>query len=248
MLWAFRGRRFTAQYVTLKSLICTAYGQVEHSLAAYQLSGGPDWLDADRFDVVATAPGIPDSPRGSFPLPVLAMLRNLLEDRFQLRTHVDAKELPVFALVLARRDGTLGPRMRRTAVDCVAGQAAAREPRNLFNPTLAERRPCGGRIGPGTLTAGGLTTTNIASALERFVPGLDRVVIDRTSLTGTFDVDLTWRFETPANADGALLPPPDPNAPSVFTALQEQLGLKLESTKAPVDILIIDRVEHPTEN
>jgi uncharacterized protein (TIGR03435 family) len=248
MLWAFRGRRFTARYVTLKQLTSTAYGQVEHSLAAYQLSGGPDWLDADRFDVEATAPGVPDSPRGTFPSPLLAMLRSLLEERFQLQTHFEAKELPVFALVLARRDGTLGPRLRRRTVDCVAAGAETREPRNLFNPALAERRPCGGRMGLGLLTAGGLTMTNLASALESRVPGVDRVVVDRTGLAGTFDVDVTWRFETPADASAGLLPPPDPNAPTLFTALQEQLGLKLESTKAPVDILVIDRVEHPTEN
>ena len=226
----------------------TAYGQVEHVLAAYQLSGGPAWLDVDRFDVEATAPVIADSPRGTFPAPLLAMLRSLLEDRFQLQTHFEAKEQPVFALVLARRDGTLGPRLRRRAIDCVVATAETREPRNLFNPAMAERRPCGGRIGLGTLSAGGVTMTNLAGALEARVPGVDRIVVDRTGLTGTFDVDLAWRFETPADASGALLPPPDPNAPTLFTALQEQLGLKLESTKAPVDILIIDRAEHPTEN
>jgi uncharacterized protein (TIGR03435 family) len=176
------------------------------------------------------------------------MLRNVLEERFQLQTHVETKELPVFALVLARRDGTLGSRLRRRTVDCVAAQAAAREPRNLFNPTAAERRTCGGRIGPGILTANGLTMTNLAGALEARVPGVDRIVVDRTGLAGTFDVDLTWRFEATLDTPGVPLPPPDPNSPSLFTALEEQLGLKLESTKAPVDILVIDHVEHPTED
>ena len=82
--------------------------------------------------------------------------------------------------------------------------------------------------------------------LAQLVPGIDRIVVDRTGLTGTFDVDLTWNFEATADNHGVPLPPPDSNAPSLFTALQEQLGLKLESTKGPVDILVIDHAEPPT--
>jgi uncharacterized protein (TIGR03435 family) len=248
MLSAFRGRRFTARYVTVKSLICTAYGQVEHTLANEQVSGGPGWLESDRFDVEATAPGTPDSPRGTFPAPMLAMLRSLLEERFQLQTHFVTKQLPVYELVLARYDGTLGARLRRRAIDCVAGQLATRESRNLFNPAPAERRSCGGQIFPGTLTANGLTMTNLADALTSRVPGVDRIVVDGTGLAGTFDVDLTWRFETQDETIRALLPPPDPNAPSLFTALQEQLGLRLEPTRGPVDVLLVDHVERPTDD
>jgi uncharacterized protein (TIGR03435 family) len=232
----------------VKSLIRTAYGQNEHALADEQVSGGPAWLDSDYFDVEATAPGVPDSSRGTFPAPVLAMLRSLLEERFQLQAHFTTKELPVFALTLARRDGTLGPGLRRRATDCVAGQPATREPRNFFNPTPAERRSCGGRIGPGTMNAGGLTMTNLVSMLTSGVPGVGRIVVDRTGLAGAFDLDLTWRFETDDPALRALLPPPDPNAPSLFAALQEQLGLKLEATKGLVDVLVVDRVERPTED
>ncbi len=246
MQWAFQGRRFTARYVTLKALISTARGVVERPLADYQISGGPRWLESDRFDVVATAPGIPDSPRGTFPAPVLAMLRGLLEERFRLQTHYETKELPLLALVLARRDGTLGPHMRRRTVDCVTAQAAAREARNLFDPTPPDHRACGGRVGPGNLIATGATMTNIASGLARLVPGINRIVVDRTGLTGTFDVDLSWNVETTADNQGVSLPPPDTNAPSLFTALQEQLGLRLESTRGPVDILVIDHAEPPT--
>ena len=111
-------------------------------LAAYQLSGGPDWLDADRFDVEATAPGVPDSPRGTFPSPLLAMLRSLLEERFQLQTHFEAKELPVFALVLARRDGTLGPRLRRRTVDCCrCGYRAGGRVRRVRKRVFRQLRP-----------------------------------------------------------------------------------------------------------
>ena len=87
---------------------------------------------------------------------------------------------------------------------------------------------------------------NLVSALTSRISGVDRIVVDRTGLTGAFDVDLRWKFETEDAAIRAQLPPPDPNAPSLFTALQEQLGLKLEATKSPVDVLVIDRVEHPT--
>ena len=229
MLWAYRGRRFTARYATAKALIHNAYGEQEHSLADSQISGGPDWLDSDRFDVEATASAIPDSPRGTYPPPVLAMLRSLLEERFHLQTHVETKERPIFALVLARSDGTLGPKLRRRTTDCAA-----------------DRRPCVRSIGPGTLMVRGATMTNIISALPILVPGLNRLVVDKTGLAGQFDVDLTWSLEAARDALGVPFSQRDPNAPSVFTALQEQLGLKLESTKGPVDILVIDHVEHPT--
>jgi uncharacterized protein (TIGR03435 family) len=229
MLWAYRGRRFTARYATAKRLVANAYGEQEHSLEDFRISGGPDWLDSDRFDVEATAPAIPDSPRGTYPPPVLAMLRSLLEERFLLQTHVKTEERPIFALVLARRDGTLGPRLRRRTTDCAA-----------------DRPPCGRSIGPGTLMVRGATMTNIVVALSILVPGLDRVVVDKTGLAGQFDVDLTWSLEAARDALGVPFSQRDPDAPSVFTALQEQLGLKLESTKGRVDILVIDHIEHPT--
>ncbi len=244
-LSAFQGRRFTARGVTLKALISTAYGMSEQPLPDYQISGGPKWLDSDRFDVVATAPGTPDSARGTFASPVLTILRNLIEERFQLQTHLETKDLPVFALVLARRDGTLGPGLRRRTVDCAARATAGDRTRPL-DPAPADHRTCGGRVGPGSLTATGATMTNIVSGLARLIPGINRIVLDRTGLTGTFDVDLTWTPDTTADNHGAPLPPVDSNAPSLFTALEEQLGLKLESTKEPVDVLVIDHVEHPT--
>jgi uncharacterized protein (TIGR03435 family) len=177
------------------------------------------------------------------------MLRKLLEDRFQLKTHVETKELPLFALVLARADGTLGPRLRRRTIDCISA-AAARERKDklLFDPTPPERRICGGRAGPGTLIASGATMTNIVQGLAAQVPGVDRVVVDRTGLIGTFDVDLTWNFEGTVEHLGVQLPPPDRDAPNLFTALQEQLGLKLESRKGPIDVLVIDHVEKPSED
>jgi len=241
MLWAYQGRRFTARYATVSELISSAYGAQEHALTRYQISGGPSWIESERFDVVATAPGVPDSLRGTFPAPMLAMLRNLLEDRCRLATHFESRELPVFALVLARSDGTLGPRLRRRTFECISAAAAARN-----GPAAAPvgRVTCGGNVGPGILMANGTTMNNLVGALARLVPGIDRVVVDRTGLTGTYDVDMAWRYE-PTPEQAPLLPSPNPNAPSLFTALQEQLGLKLESRKEPVDVLVIDHVERP---
>jgi uncharacterized protein (TIGR03435 family) len=98
------------------------------------------------------------------------------------------------------------------------------------------------------LTGNGLTMNNLASGLAVHVRGVDRLVVDRTGLSGTFDVDLRWNFEGTAEHLGVPLPPPDRSQPSLFTALQEQLGLKLESTKGPVDVLVIDHVEPLREN
>jgi uncharacterized protein (TIGR03435 family) len=248
MLWAYRGRRFTAQYATVRELIGTAYGAQEHALTRNQISGGPKWIESERFDIVGTAPGVPDSLRGTFPSPVLAMLRSLLEDRFQLKTHVETKEVPLFALVLARADGTLGPRLRRRTIDCISAASALERKDELFDPTPPERRICGGKAGPGTLIVNGATMNNLAQGLARQVPGVDRVVVDRTGLIGTFDVDLTWNFEGTVEHLGVPLPPPDRDAPNLFTALEEQLGLKLESRKGPVDIVVIDHVEKPSED
>jgi bla regulator protein blaR1 len=111
--------------------------------------------------------------------------------------------------------------------------------------------PCGFRIGPGTMTAGGATLEQLANSLSMFV---GRVVTDKTGLAGGYDFDLTWTPEQmaqrPPGAPDPLVNgvPIDPNGPSIFTALQEQLGLKLDSQKGPVAVLVIDRAEHPVEN
>jgi uncharacterized protein (TIGR03435 family) len=247
-----RSGRFTARYVTLEGLIRSAYGKEELPLTEHEVEGGPTWLYEDRFDVLATMPGTPDSPRGTFPATVLTMLRNLLEERFHLKAHFETREEPLFALVLAREDGTLGPDLRRRTLPCTA--VAVRDRLELFAPPSSNpRRMCGGRTGPGMLMGTGLTMTNLVSALSqaRLVPGVGRVVVDRTGLTGTFDVDLQWTMATPLTGDtqgAAPAPSIDANVPSLFTALQEQLGLKLVSTKGLVEVLVIDHVEQPTPN
>jgi uncharacterized protein (TIGR03435 family) len=237
------GGRFTATNVPLRLLIRNAY-----QIQDFQLIGAPDWVSSDRFDIVAKAEGeVPPAAPGGPPGPIQFMLRALLAERFNLKMHSERRELPIYALILARSDGKLGAQLRPAAVDCAALQAGRRGGPPLAPPQPGERLPCGIRVGPGQLTGGSMPISQLATLLAPFV---QRVVVDRTGLTGNFDFDLTWTPDQipqgPPPAGAPLLPPVDPNGPSILTAVQEQLGLKLDSTKGPVDVLVVDRVEQPT--
>jgi bla regulator protein blaR1 len=233
------GGRFIANNVSVRQLIMAAYGTPE-PLDASRVVGGSGWTESDRFDVVAKAAG--EFP----PQQILLMLRSLLAERFELAVHNESREVPIYALVLARSDGTLGPQLRRSD-DCTApgrGRATAPLPPNA--PL------CGGRGSPGRLVFGGVPLSSVigAPALTR---ELKRIVVDRTGLTGAFDGTLEWTpvdmpLPPPGPAPPDAPPPPRADGPSIFTAVQEQLGLKLESTKGPADVLVIDRVEHPAED
>jgi uncharacterized protein (TIGR03435 family) len=218
--------RFTATNVTAKGYISTAFGEPQQPLASFQISGGPAWLDTERFDISATAPG-------ATPTEMIPMLRRLLEEQWQLRTHLETQQMPVYSLVLVRRDGTLGPTLRRNAIDCDPAVAHPGQP------------PCGGgTIRPGTLTARGASMRQIVNGLARLMPGVTRLVIDRTGLSGTYDIDLTWSpspVELPQHADA------DAGGASLFTALQEQWGLKLEPGMGPVPVLVIEAASMPRE-
>jgi uncharacterized protein (TIGR03435 family) len=236
------GGRYTATNVPLRFLIRNAY-----AIQDFQLVGAPDWIDSERFDIIAKAerdigPPIPGGP----PSPLQLMLRSLLEDRFRLALHRDTRELPIYALVLARPDGKLGPQLQPSKTDCSA-LAGARGRNGLppDPPSTSGRPPCGMRMMPGQLAAGGFPISQLAQQLSQ---SAQRVVIDRTGLTGNYDFDLKWTpDQLPQGAPpGAPAPAIDPNGPSLFTAVQEQLGLKLESTKGPVEVLVVDRVERPT--
>jgi uncharacterized protein (TIGR03435 family) len=225
------GGRITATNVVLANLMRNVF-----NLQPYQLVNAPDWIETARFDIEAKADR-EYSAREDAPAPeLLAMLRNLLADRFQLVTHRDMREMPVYALVKAKADGTLGPQIRRSTVDC-EGQAAR---------ALAARRgggPADGGAKPivrcrMSTTAGRIvgTGTTISELMRRLSPPLGRPVVDRTGLSGAFDLELQWSPEQTADTSG----------PSLFTAVQEQLGLKLESQRAPVEVLVIDKLEKPT--
>jgi uncharacterized protein (TIGR03435 family) len=245
-LLAYRNGRFAARYHTLKELIRVAYNLTES-----QVLGAPAWLDVDRFDVLATSPGTPDSPRGLITPTVRSMLRALLEERFQLKARIEPREVPLFALTLARQDGALGPGLRRRTTPCTLRPVG--ELGELFGPLPSTRTQCGGRTDRGMLLSTGGTIGDLVWALSRpeLVPGVGRIVVDRTGLTGTFDIDLRWAPERPftdGTQSAAARPTVDDNEPPLFTALQEQLGLKLERTKGPVDVLVIEHVERPTPN
>ena len=209
--------------VTLRVLLRTAYG--------LPMSGGPDWLSTDRFDLETKPERSPTDAQ--WPL----MVRRLLSDRFNLIVHIDTRIAPVYALVLARSDGTLGPQIRQSA--CV-GKGTAPFPGPL-DPKNPPPLPCGAaRSRPGTLFARWQTMEEATQMLSLM---LGRKVVDRTGLTEKYDLNAEW---TPAPG------PPGPQSvgvgPATFTAIEEQLGLKLESEQGSVDTLVIDRAERPITN
>ena len=228
------GGRFVAEGASLQELIEFAF-----HLQRYQIAGGPGWLGTERWDVNAT--GAPATPND-----VLAALQQLLADRFSLVVRRETRELQVFALVLARSDGRLGPQLKQSPIDCAALQAEAM--RTGVVPAEARGRCLAqGRV--GSIQIGGSPLSEFVQLLSE---RLDRVVIDRTGLTGPWDLTLTYTPESSQIARGALAPGDrpsiNPDGPSIFTAVQEQLGLKIEGTRAPVDVLVIERAEFARDN
>ena len=245
-LMVLPGGRVFAQNLPLRELIRAAYG-----LEDSQLEGGPGWIRTTRFDVDARAGGevTVDAAR--------AMARRLLADRFRLAAHTETRQLPVYELVMTRTDRSLGRSLRASGKECApvtlpAGlPPAPPPPAGGGMPLTPGGFRCPGGLLPGHLSLRSLTTTAFASVLWR--RQLQRPVIDRTALAGEFDIDLTYlpELETfngrPASENPAL-PAQILNAPSIFTALQEQLGLTLESARGPVDVLVLDSVEPLIEN
>jgi uncharacterized protein (TIGR03435 family) len=223
------GGRFVAIGTSLRGLVSGVYGM--------EVLGGPAWVDTDRFDIEARASGNP--PPAAF----VPMMRALLADRFSLVVHTETREAPVFALRLTRDDGALGPRMRETDAACAS---IARE---AFPDAPSAQPGCGDfRLGAATLNARAMTMPNFARLLSGRA---GRPVIDDTGLDGSYDLQLDWSsdlglVQAPPDAAGADTLTPD--GLSLFTAMQEQLGLRLDATRGEVDVLVIDRVEPPTPN
>lgn len=226
------GGRVTLTNRTLRSLVQFAYSTIDVPLEESQIVGGPDWASRERFDILAKMEGTPPRGRATAETARL-MLRTLLGERFQLTLRNESRQQSVYGLVLARTDGRLGPGLRRRSEpNCdwfVPG-------RGLPDPNGSSPL-CGYvRGGHGTLTYRGVTLVRLASGLSS--AKLDRLIIDQTGLAGIFDVDLTWAAE-PGSAAAAN------DAPSIFTAVQEQLELKLEAKRAPVDVLVIESAQRP---
>lgn len=201
-----------------------------------EIIGLPDWARSERFDVVATAATRPSREDEE------AMLRALLADRFTLRSHIEAREIPVFALVLAHPERPLPRTFVRLPVDCAARIASIRRGESVPSITLPNgEEPCGYSMRGGAgvaLTSNGMTMARLADVLGG--SGAGRVVVDHTGLAGDYAFTLT--YDVPRTSDTSN------DLPTLVTALQEQLGLKLESARAPVETLVIDRIERPTEN
>jgi uncharacterized protein (TIGR03435 family) len=219
----FRGRftrmqgahQFEARGYTLKFMVASSYG-----VPLSSTSGGPPWIDSERYDITAATPGDGPPTTGQ----QMEMLRNLLTDRFTLTLHRESRELSAYELVVARG----GVRLK--------GSTAP--PKDA--PVLVNR------IFPGHVHLPGrnVPIAELASVLQRSV--LDRYVLNRTGLTGRYDFDLEW---TPDDTQfNGQLPPPvaeDPPKPDLFAAVQDQLGLRLVATKAAVDTIVIDGAERP---
>jgi uncharacterized protein (TIGR03435 family) len=235
------GGRFRSINIPVQGLIATAFG-TDRPLLPVQIVGGPDWIATDRFDITAKMGSDASQDMKELYRQMPVLLRTLLEDRFKLKAHSETRQLPICTLVLDRKDGRLGPQLRRSVVDCLARSKAARAGTPVPSPPR-DRPACGMRFGAGMFSASGFTLVNLAGTLSGNV---GRVVLDRTGLTGDFDVELQWTPDRVPLSGDASNPAPSPDGPSIFTALQEQLGLKLESTKGPVDVLVIDHVEQPT--
>ena len=172
----------------------------------------------------------------------MMMLQRLLAERFMLVVRRETREMPVYALVLARTDGQLGPQIQRASGECEAARLArAKSPQGPMPPI--SRGFCGTRAGNGSVSTSAVALADFARNLA---PMTGRFVIDRTGLNGTYDLDLKWTPDqalTPGAATGAAT-----DGTSLFAALQEQLGLKLEAQRAPVEVLVIDSADRPIED
>ena len=221
----------TVKNATLRMLVAMCY-----NLRDFQISGGPGWIANDRFDIEAKSGAMAAAPkpqsmtveqRTEFERQSKERLRSLLAERFQLVAHTDTKEMPIYFLVQAKGGSKLQP-----AKETEGGNRGMRMQR-------------------GVLTGMSASVDMLANAMSDSV---GRPVIDKTGLTGKFDWKLEWTPDTgqlqpkaPGQNEEAA-PATDLSGPSLFTALQEQLGLKLESQKGPAPILVVDKVEKPSAN
>ena len=229
---------FACDNIPLKTLIAQAYG-IKQDL----ISGGPDWVDSEGFDVDAKVLGPTlDILKSLTPEDLQSMLQSLLAERFNLKLHRETKTLPIYELVVAKGGAKL---KELPPIDPTAEEAKAPADRRRLGATST---------GPGEFNGEAVIITNLADHLAYIV---HHPVTDKTGLTGIYDINLKWTPEDqPAEAatevdcaQGKLVGPCSQlTGPTIFTALQEQLGLKLQSSKGPVETLVIDHADPPSEN
>lgn len=225
------GGRLTITNNTLFNIIRNAY-----NVQGSQILEGPDWINRDRWDIVAKAAD------NAQPQQLMAMLQNLVKERFKADIRRETREIDVYALTPARSDGRLGPQLRPASVDCEAMRSAA-APGAPPPPPRANGAPsCGMSVNAGRAMAGGYLIADIARNLSG---ATGRIIVDRTGLTGRYDMELQW---TPDPLPGAPAPASVSDSGSLFTAVQEQLGLRLQPERAPVGVLVIYSAERPMED
>ncbi len=244
------GGRFIAEGVQLNLLVALAY----HLQANYQLSGAQPWVATDSWTIEAKADDISEIPHWTPPFvpDVIAVrLQSLLADRFALKTHFEMRDMQTYSLVLDKLPSKLRP------VEPPSDETHTPEGQPLSasgSTSSAKLTPPPGAVlaGPGKIIASAITMGQLVTLLNRL---MDRPVIDHTNLTGHYDVNLQfdpassphWMGPPPPNG-AAATPSPPSDDPSIFIALQQQLGLKLQRVKEPVPVLVIDSAQRPTPN
>ena len=244
--------RYVASNVSAKMLITFAY-----NMRDFQVSGGPAWINSDKFDINAKvedslAEQLQKLPRVQQQAQIRLLLQSLLADRFKLTVSHDTKELPIYALVVAKSGSKL-KEVPPPDAQAGSGRPPAVPPPSGANPPPVPPgmfRMMIGRGGVSTLTASASPISDLVMMLSQ---QLGRQLVDQTGLKGTYDFTLQWTSDM--GLGGGVLPVApdaaganDAGGTSIFTALQDQLGLRLESTKGPVDTIVIDHIEEPSEN
>ena len=236
--------RFAATNETVRRLILRAY-----KLHDSQLTGAPDWVDRERFDIE----GRTESPPREGPEGLLPMVRTLLAERFALRTRTDTRQMPAYVLTFARRDRQLGPQIRPTQADCSGQKILSQD--EIRASVRDGWPPCGMTfvVNFTTKTATGSavqmrfrrSATSMDDLAFSFQGAVERPVVNRTGLDGLYDVEYSY---SPRPADPGVTSAFGPEAPGVLAAVEEQLGMKLEAERTEVPVLVIESVERPAAN
>lgn len=219
------GGRVVLTNMTLDNMIRGVFQVQRHELIVG--AGVPSWFTSERWDIAAVGPPAADEASQHL---VRVMVQNLLIDRFKLVTRREVRDTPVYALVVARADRRLGTQMKPSSADCAAMLAAFRATGERQTPLSPV---CGRNFMTGRIRGIGIPVAELVRAL---IPVAGRPVTDATGLTGSFDIDLSWA------PDGASEPR---DGASLFTAVQEQLGLRLEPRQAPLNVLVVESAQRP---